>query len=414
MNGKIGRNDLCPCGSGKKYKKCCANLAEVIEFNSDPWTKSNQMITALKVKLEEQYKQTIKKVRRDAVQKFLRFTSDKTMAPDHEAIFSDWLWFDLIYQGQTIGTDYSDHNDSSIEPVLKQSLAALNQSYLSIYRAEANQGDFLQISDLFTGSHFKILLKEPWEAANMPNILLLGRVVQVMGNNIFSGMVLVMNATDRQEQFLLQHVKHWQMISNHAFTDLFKAHGEILLGLFDHAFHKNLVGLQELYSITLTGQERKALQAGLNSHPDYCFAYQTEGFDWFKPRELKDRYCRIAVGSEVALLSADVLSDIEALLGLAASLFADKHPVLIHSLLMPEMLKPEVTSYWFLVLKDQETERFLITPHQELDNKMPEQILTEADGQKKLLGLLDSFIDSAENEDVQDLLGYMQTRIKQM
>jgi SWIM/SEC-C metal-binding protein len=21
---KIGRNDLCPCGSGKKYKKCCA------------------------------------------------------------------------------------------------------------------------------------------------------------------------------------------------------------------------------------------------------------------------------------------------------------------------------------------------------------------------------------------------------
>ncbi|MEG0321164.1 MAG: SEC-C metal-binding domain-containing protein [Oscillospiraceae bacterium] len=21
--GKPGRNDLCPCGSGKKYKKCC-------------------------------------------------------------------------------------------------------------------------------------------------------------------------------------------------------------------------------------------------------------------------------------------------------------------------------------------------------------------------------------------------------
>ena len=22
-NRKIGRNELCPCGSGKKYKKCC-------------------------------------------------------------------------------------------------------------------------------------------------------------------------------------------------------------------------------------------------------------------------------------------------------------------------------------------------------------------------------------------------------
>ena len=24
MNEKIGRNDPCPCGSGKKYKACCA------------------------------------------------------------------------------------------------------------------------------------------------------------------------------------------------------------------------------------------------------------------------------------------------------------------------------------------------------------------------------------------------------
>lgn len=27
MNEKIGRNDPCPCGSGKKYKNCCLNKA---------------------------------------------------------------------------------------------------------------------------------------------------------------------------------------------------------------------------------------------------------------------------------------------------------------------------------------------------------------------------------------------------
>jgi len=26
--GKIGRNDSCPCGSGKKYKKCCLNHSQ--------------------------------------------------------------------------------------------------------------------------------------------------------------------------------------------------------------------------------------------------------------------------------------------------------------------------------------------------------------------------------------------------
>lgn len=25
---KIGRNDLCPCGSGKKYKNCCLNTGK--------------------------------------------------------------------------------------------------------------------------------------------------------------------------------------------------------------------------------------------------------------------------------------------------------------------------------------------------------------------------------------------------
>ena len=35
---KIGRNESCPCGSGKKYKKCCLNksdeqrLAEAVAY----------------------------------------------------------------------------------------------------------------------------------------------------------------------------------------------------------------------------------------------------------------------------------------------------------------------------------------------------------------------------------------------
>ncbi len=27
---KIGRNDTCPCSSGLKYKKCCANKIEIV------------------------------------------------------------------------------------------------------------------------------------------------------------------------------------------------------------------------------------------------------------------------------------------------------------------------------------------------------------------------------------------------
>lgn len=31
---KIGRNDPCPCGSGKKYKKCCGDESKKRTFNA--------------------------------------------------------------------------------------------------------------------------------------------------------------------------------------------------------------------------------------------------------------------------------------------------------------------------------------------------------------------------------------------
>lgn len=34
MDKKIGRNDPCPCGSGKKYKQCCEKLGRVLKFKA--------------------------------------------------------------------------------------------------------------------------------------------------------------------------------------------------------------------------------------------------------------------------------------------------------------------------------------------------------------------------------------------
>ena len=32
---KLGRNDLCGCGSGKKYKKCCLPKEELLRYNTN-------------------------------------------------------------------------------------------------------------------------------------------------------------------------------------------------------------------------------------------------------------------------------------------------------------------------------------------------------------------------------------------
>lgn len=49
MGNKIGRNDPCPCGSGKKYKKCCINSDKVFEFTQpQPNKKENKTISFIK------------------------------------------------------------------------------------------------------------------------------------------------------------------------------------------------------------------------------------------------------------------------------------------------------------------------------------------------------------------------------
>lgn len=47
MLGNINRNDLCPCGSGKKYKKCCLGSSEVqpaakVEPGNNDWGKQSR------------------------------------------------------------------------------------------------------------------------------------------------------------------------------------------------------------------------------------------------------------------------------------------------------------------------------------------------------------------------------------
>jgi hypothetical protein len=43
---KVGRNDLCPCGSGKKYKKCCEMKQKHKKLTADVVSTSAPQSTA--------------------------------------------------------------------------------------------------------------------------------------------------------------------------------------------------------------------------------------------------------------------------------------------------------------------------------------------------------------------------------
>jgi hypothetical protein len=61
MNHRIGRNDPCPCGSGKKYKKCCLGSEDAPQKESATWMDEEGMHVVSKGQrpsIEEQERMT--------------------------------------------------------------------------------------------------------------------------------------------------------------------------------------------------------------------------------------------------------------------------------------------------------------------------------------------------------------------
>lgn len=43
MNNKAGRNDPCPCGSGKKFKKCCELTQKTKKMHAEVLTTGSKL-----------------------------------------------------------------------------------------------------------------------------------------------------------------------------------------------------------------------------------------------------------------------------------------------------------------------------------------------------------------------------------
>ncbi len=64
-------------------------------------------------------------------------------------------------------------------------------------------------------------------------------------------------------------------------------------------------------------------------------------------------------------------------------------------------------------MKDRETEKWLHTPHHELDGQTPEEVLREENGRRQLLNLLDTLVEESEqSEEEKELLLFMRERIQ--
>lgn len=414
---KIGRNDPCPCGSGKKYKNCCLVLDDTA--GTDPFIRYSQAIASVKLKLDQEYKDEIKKIRKSALQNFLYYAAYHQLPAEHESLFSDWLWFDMTdSEDTTLALDYLNQHARFMPTALQECLTALAGSYLSVYEP-GNSGDgFMEIRDIFSNVTKRVILKEALEEdMKAKSYLLLGRLVALAEGNVFSGMVLATDNNDGQEKYIVEHLQYLQELENEPeIITLLKSHADLLYGIFDHAYLKKHFLINDIRIMQLPEADTaKFLQERLNNSAGLSFVHGIEDLSWYKAID-EQGLQRIACGTDYVVSCISSLDNLKSWQDFLEDILPGVCEwQIVNTRFLRQSPPADLVPVWFKVMRELETERWLHTPHGELDDKTPLEQLAEENGLEKVINMLDLFAARLdEGNEGLDLIDYMRRRVLAM
>ena len=166
MKATIGRNDPCPCGSGKKYKKCCLAADQ----------KQARQIRNLDSPTEwlKFYWQKIQSQLESVVADQLNVITQRWGAPLAQAPYLSHLHEHALLdagQHETQVKAILSEGDAPLDERLTELVSSLMQSHLSCYEVTGcRRGEYVELKDRISGSAHTVydadlsLLLEPMEA----------------------------------------------------------------------------------------------------------------------------------------------------------------------------------------------------------------------------------------------------------
>jgi hypothetical protein len=185
----VGRNDPCPCGSGKKYKRCCL-LKEYVPAGREE---------SIKQRLVQDILRFVRKNYRDLLDDALDLFWDDFVPDDYldragleMAEINFWEW--VVFDWQPL-----DDRKSTIDLFLKANknltqdetsvLIMMNDAVISLYEVqEVFPEKGLLLKDLVLGGEYEVSEKSATRSLSKWDILA-ARVLKVDGKHILSGCV---------------------------------------------------------------------------------------------------------------------------------------------------------------------------------------------------------------------------------
>ena len=188
MSPKIGRNDPCPCGSGKKYKKCCG-LKETHEplippslLTGTPYDDYLPVFPIVTI-----YGEKVRRFEKDgpelkkAVSRFERRFRPGKPGGLTDSFFMSWMHFDFRFgeSRETIAERFlKDPMTAELLEPGPSIIRELCQSYFSFYEVLESGPKAAAVEELMTGRRFTVVdIPELYEFDPVPGEILFSRLV---------------------------------------------------------------------------------------------------------------------------------------------------------------------------------------------------------------------------------------------
>lgn len=190
---KIGRNEPCPCGSGKKYKKCCLNKEKPPE--SLLWHSLGKAYDKLQDQLLDYARKAFGELALPmAMDDFLLWPEEENpieLIKDHMTLFIPWFLFEWDYDPfdadvelpapveESVASAYLDAHGSRLDRLEQKLIKATLDQPFSFYEVmNCRPGQGYRLKDILRGIETDVYEKLGSENAR-PGDILLCRVVQV-------------------------------------------------------------------------------------------------------------------------------------------------------------------------------------------------------------------------------------------
>jgi tetratricopeptide (TPR) repeat protein len=206
---KVGRNDPCPCGSGKKYKKCC-----LLKESPAPAGQPAGADQRLQARLIEYVQRSLPRADMDrAMREFFGEDFDpaqRTLAVSEATdekwpAFLEWLIHDFrLGTGQTPIARFLAERGKSLPADERSILEEWQDAIVGLHEVvDLEPGKSLTLRNVFDGRTFRVREVRGSLAAGRWDILS-HRIIRVHGEPQLSGLGLAFHAADREK--LVAHI----------------------------------------------------------------------------------------------------------------------------------------------------------------------------------------------------------------